>query len=119
QVVPGMPPPVPQPAPPAKASPPPAATIARMPGEPWYYGFLDGYAKLCLALGIVQFGFCFLATVSSMSAPSRPEPPADASLGMGLILACSFGVMVGTVLMSATVLLAVDAARNLRHLRYD
>jgi hypothetical protein len=89
--------------------------------EPWYYGFLARYAKVGLVLGAVV---CLLTFVLFVVA--GPLWAAAARGGAGVVEAL-LGVVVGVlalglailalVLQTALVLLAVDAARNLRALR--
>ncbi|HZY87989.1 MAG TPA: DUF4339 domain-containing protein [Gemmataceae bacterium] len=89
--------------------------------EPWYYGFLERYAKVGLVLGAVV---CLLTFV--LFVVSGPLWAAAARGGAGLVEAL-LGVVVGVLalglallalaLQTAFVLLAVDAARHLRALR--
>ncbi len=86
--------------------------------EPWYYGFLERYAKFSLALGgaacVLGFVWFALAVVRGAS---------QAGGGGGAVLAVLFALLVLLVVLLALVCLAalirllVDAARNLRELR--
>jgi hypothetical protein len=89
-------------------------------GEPWYYGFLDRYAKFGLALGaaVCVLGFVAFTVVTVLGAVQAG--------GAGLaaaVLAVLFGLLVlllallALVFQVALIRLAVDAARNLRELR--
>jgi hypothetical protein len=87
--------------------------------EPWYYGFLDRYAKFGLALGaaVCVLGFvCF--AVATLLGAARGD---GAGLGSA-VLAVLFGLLVlflallALVFQMALIRLAVDAARNLRAL---
>jgi hypothetical protein len=88
--------------------------------EPWYYGFLDRYAKFVLGLGgaVCVLGFVWF-TVTSLLAASQANGP---GVG-GAVLAVLFGLLVLVVTLLALafqvalIRLAVDAARNLRALR--
>ena len=115
------------------------------PKEPWYYKFLDLYAKLLLWLGVIQFAIAFVIGVVMIafafmggSEPASPPPfPVDAewarrfdpeaAAGPGLavrLVAASIPILIsGAVLFAvglfvAPILLLVDAARNLRGLRW-
>ncbi len=87
--------------------------------EPWYYRFLERYAKVALVLGAVLcvLGFAWLVVAALLAAGQG-----GAGL-VGALLAALFGVpallltLLVLVLQLALVLLAVDAARNLRALR--
>ncbi len=88
----------------------------RLPREPWYYGFLEVYAILCLVLGVGQFGFFFLNLLFFTENTGHETRSLS---GMSLVtLGFSFAWMVGIVLIRATVMLALDIARNLRKIRY-
>jgi hypothetical protein len=88
--------------------------------EPWYYGFLDRYAKFGLALGaaVCVLGFVWFAVATLLGAVLAN----GAGLGR-VVLAVLFGLLVlvlallALVFQVALILLAVDAARNLRAVR--
>jgi hypothetical protein len=89
-------------------------------GEPWYYGFLDRYAKFGLALGgaVCVFGFVGFAVLTVLGAVQA----GGAGLGAA-VLTVLFGLLVlllallALAFLVALLRLAVDAARNLRALR--
>jgi len=95
-----------------RLAPPPPPSV-KIPPEPFYYGFLVFYAYTCITLGIVQFVvFLGLAVVAAQYADYGQ------SVVLGSTVLWSLGVMLGVVLVSCPVLLAVDAARNVRAMRY-
>jgi hypothetical protein len=117
-------------APALPSSPPPEDEGLSLPGaeedasferEPWYYGFLERYAKVGLVLGVVVclLAFAWVAVSGALwvAAARGGAGVAQALLGvvvgvLGLGLA-----LLALVLQTAFVLLIVDAARNLRALR--
>lgn len=99
---------------PAVADAGPADHLTRP--EPWYYGFLDGYAKLLLYLGFLAV---FLATLFPLWTAFQML---QVSLVTAIILmlgtlAVALVAIVGVLLTVALILLTVDAARNLREIR--
>ena len=99
---------------------PPEEEAAYVEREPWYYGFLDRYAKLALGLGSVVsvLGFVWFA-VACLLGPIQAN---GAGTGAA-VLAVLFGLLVllaallALAFQVALIRLAVDAARNLRELR--
>jgi hypothetical protein len=83
---------------------------ASIPPEPWYYGFLDGYAKLTMTIGLIA---CLVVVCYGMLVCGGADPATGFSL-IGLGVLC----VILTLLATAPILLAVDAARNLRAMRY-
>ena len=81
----------------------------RIGREPWFYAFLGFYAGLTMVLGLVQAG---AVTVLYFTAK-----PADSALVDGGTLMRSWGIGFTAVLVAAVVLLALDAARQLRAIR--
>jgi hypothetical protein len=93
------------------------ALVASIPPEPWYYAFLVTFAGLTLRIGLLACAATLviglLGTVLASNDTSSRWFTAGLSLmGLGIL-----GV-VPTLLASAPILLAVDAARNLRAMRY-
>jgi hypothetical protein len=83
--------------------------------EPWYYGFLERYAKVGLVLGAVVclLAFVWLVVSGVLWAAAGVAGALGVVVGvLGLGLA-----LLALVLQTAFVLLAVDAARSLRALR--
>lgn len=99
-----------------KVGPPVPKPNPAMPPEPWFYGFLDGYAKLCVGLAVVQFLLVLCGAVigilTTMSENQRIP------LVAGTVVLVSLAWMLGIILVSCPILLAVDAARNLRAMRF-
>lgn len=128
----------PAPAPPPPAPPPPTSTPAASPkaeakrepkpaakahvsSEPWYYLFLEGYARLVLGLGIGLAGLGLFASVLSFVIMIfESDSLLNMLLFFGLLLvqvAVLAFFLLGISYVVALVLLLVDAARNLRELR--
>lgn len=113
--LPPLPPPPPI-VPTATASPKPAS--AQVPAEPWYYDFLTAMAMIILAIGVGTGGLLIvLSVLGFLLAPPEYRPrTAGGFVGLGISAAiCVFS----SLLTSAPILLAVDAARNLRAIRYQ
>jgi hypothetical protein len=93
-------------------APPAPKPTASMPPEPWFYRFLEIYARLCILFAFVQFILSLylllrdLDDIQSLTGANR----------IGLIV--SFVAMIGVTLVSCPILLAVDVARNIRAMRY-
>jgi hypothetical protein len=101
----------------AKAAGPttaPTPAPAVIPPEPFYYGFLAGFATLTLVLGLIGFGIAFIVALVSVTADNGGSVPAFAGPMIGASIAGMFGVTLATT----PILLAVDMARNLRAIRY-
>jgi hypothetical protein len=82
----------------------------RAPSEPWYYGFLWNYIFIILLGGLVSGVGTIAAGVYSL----------PTSVPFGLILIGSGIGTIGLVLLvTAPLFLLVDAARNLRAIRYN
>lgn len=96
----------------------------RAPGEPWFYGFLDGYAKVVVALGLLQFlavGALVLLGLASSSGTDVGRP-GSAWAGLAAIFALglpSLGILIGCLFFGGMILLAVDAGRTLRAIRFE
>lgn len=86
--------------------------------EPWYYGFLERYARYALGLGgvVCVLGFVWFAVAVVSAAPQAGGAgvAAVAVLFGALVL---LGALLALVFLAALIRLAVDAARNLRELR--
>lgn len=80
----------------------------RMPPEPWYYGFLVLYSWVCIVIGVGQFAYHLLLGTGQ----------SGAVMNVGRVVV-SFGSMLGIILVSCPILLAVDVARNIRAMRYS
>jgi|GEM_PF-2895920 len=113
--LPPLPPPPPI-VPVATAPPKPAAT--GVPVEPWYYRFLNGLAMFIFAVG-VGIGTCglILGFVGLFTAP--PDSDLARSGGSVFLTVWSGTLLLSSLLTSAPIMLAVDAARNLRAIRYQ
>jgi hypothetical protein len=81
--------------------------------EPWYYGFLVGYAVFIACSGCA-LGIIWLLLSVAAYAGSDPKPP---PLVLAAAAAPGVAAILGALLIAAPILLAVDAARNLRALR--
>ena len=96
----------------------------KAPPEPWYYIFLVGYATWTMGLGLLACGGLFfvglILLLSVLSANAPPDQATDPKTYVGLTL-MGFGVagIVPVLLATAPVLLAVDAARHIRAMRYS
>jgi hypothetical protein len=99
------------------------------PPEPWYYGFLEKYTLAGMWVGIVCITVPFLAftvllMVGGVAAAGVAGPAAAGVVGAGaflwwLLSALAWAsAVLALVFAAARILLAVDAARNLRALRY-
>ncbi len=81
--------------------------------EPWYYRFLVFYANFLILGGILVSTVLFLYALSASSQPQ--DKPSEAAVWPSIIWAV--GILIGSLSMGAPILLAVDAARNLRAIR--
>jgi hypothetical protein len=90
-------------------------------GEPWYYGFIDGYTKIFLILGLAVGGVGALILLgTSLLALTQAQGAIGILLGVLTLLAGLLGIalwVLGLAFTASLFLLAVDAARNLRALR--
>lgn len=126
--------------PPAPSAGPPAATasgvapaekviswpskenvLAESEPDPWYYGFLETYARVFLWLGISACVLSFLGFVAPVIHHTFTEATSTPAFVLALVwvlaAVLAFGLLILTILFwTALVLLAVDAARNLRSL---
>jgi hypothetical protein len=99
---------------PQPVTPLPMDEVVAVPGgEPWFYGFLEKFAKIAMWLGLAAVGLVFILGVY------RSVETMMDSVGWGLlaflIVVLSSGYMVLVVLLGcAFMLLMVDAGRNLR-----
>jgi energy-converting hydrogenase Eha subunit E len=93
-------------------SPVPAGAI---PPEPWYYGFLNGYAKLYLASGLIQFGVILSLAVLL---PLEDDSVVFSLHNRLIALGVSTVWLVSVTLVACPIFVAVDAARNIRATRY-
>jgi hypothetical protein len=86
---------------------PPSAL--RIEPDPWYYGFLEVYAKFIMCIGVIQapvVGILFLSSFGP--APSKPVAVDISGFLISII------IMFSSLLFAAPILLVVDAARNVR-----
>jgi hypothetical protein len=110
---------VPDPSPAPVPAQVPVRCAGDIPPEPWYYRFVAGYAAFIAFLGMLQFGILlFVFLIYSASPGSVPE---GHSFGEPLIIPAIYSIafLIGTLAASAPVLVAVDAARNIRAMRYQ
>ncbi len=96
---------------------------AAMPKEPWYYWALEVYAIICAALGVTQFVIVVLiwiVGVAGAGAVAEDGRAAAGAMALGTpFVVISFAWMLVIFLVVAPILLAVDAARNVRAIRYE
>lgn len=93
-------------------------TLSDFSPEPWYYRFLETYAKVVLWLGIVLIA-CG-ALWSLISAIRAAEINASlAAITILFTLMAAGAAVLSLLLAVAFILLAVDAARNLREIRRE
>ncbi|HXD86833.1 MAG TPA: hypothetical protein VN641_10075 [Urbifossiella sp.] len=90
--------------------------------EPWYYGFLDRYTRFVMWLGIIcVVGVFLISLFAAMMALDKFDGGGRIG-GITLItiivvyLPCLAVAICAILFQAALVLLAVDAARNLRKL---
>lgn len=88
-----------------------------MPTEPWFYGFLVFYAMSCVVIAIAQF--CLVLIGVLIQVQQAISEGRSFSIALGTIVLISLAWMLGIILVSCPILLAVDAARNLRAMRYE
>jgi DNA-directed RNA polymerase subunit RPC12/RpoP len=88
-----------------------------IPDEPWYYRFLEFYARVVMSIAVIQAACMFLAyfIMDSMSKDTKSEVSSP-SFFWTVVIPCMG--MLAALLFSAPILLAVDAARNLRAMRW-
>jgi hypothetical protein len=85
--------------------------------EPWYYRFLAGYAYLILGSGVLAGSLWLAASILVASAAPDPEGAPLRPLTLALAAVPAIGLVLGSLLVAAPILLAVDAARTLRAIR--
>jgi hypothetical protein len=97
--------------------PPPPQTYAAP--EPWFYSFLERYAHLLMWVGVatVMLGAAVLLMTAIIYGATRGGNYVATCLVLLWGGAVLFLVLLGLLVMVAFILLAVDAARNLRALR--
>jgi hypothetical protein len=88
-----------------------------VPPEPWYYSFLAFVAWIWTVLGVGQFLLVLFVFVGGGTVGVGPQR-GDIAMALAPLLMISGGAMIGMLLSAGLVLLAVDAARNLRALRW-
>lgn len=94
----------------SSSAPPP------LPPEPWYYGFLSGYAKVVMILGLILAGLALLSGVVYGALNLQFNAVVGIALMVGGILYAAI-IALTTLIGVAFILLVVDAARNLREIR--
>jgi hypothetical protein len=107
--------------------PPPVQWGGSTPSEPWFYGFIDTYAKawmwISLLVGTLGFLGAAAASVSLTTRAARVGPGVGpAWIGNVLLLATIVAFaswLLGILLSVAFMLLAVDIGRNLRAIRHQ
>jgi hypothetical protein len=79
--------------------------------EPWYYAFLEGYAKAFLVLGVMGalFGLALALGVVFFSATGR-------LMALAVVVGLVFSLL-GVLFVFALIQLAVEVGRNLRAVR--
>lgn len=120
--------PSPPPLPPSVVSPVSSSTVktdaalrdrssARPPVEPWYYGFLTFIGYIFVIVGIGQMLlWLFIITIILVAAE---DAVADKAAPVSLAFAIGSTVsLVTLVFFGGVILLAVDAGRNLRAIRW-
>jgi hypothetical protein len=106
-------------APPAPAEPAAVAydedagVVVRRGGEPWFYGFLERFAKVFMFLGLGLVGlFCLYALYLSINMFSLNVFLGLLYLVGTFLMAGIYGLLI--ILWTAMMLLVVDMGRNLR-----
>jgi hypothetical protein len=85
--------------------------------EPWYYRFLEKYAKALLVLGIAEAVFSGVAALVLCYALARGGSTPSALLtALAVVLGLVF-FLLGILFVVALVQLALEAGRNLRAVR--
>jgi hypothetical protein len=102
----------PEPASPAAFEIPKLVRQPPAPSEPWFYWFLETYAWISMILGVGQL------VVTAGVTFARFDPDSFALVAL-LPLLISLGWLLGIMLVSCLLLVAVDAARHLRAIRAD
>lgn len=108
---------------PAPASPAAPGSAAFAPAEPWFYGWLDRFARVAWGLAkLVAFlvpAGCGVALIGVALATRATPEQWFTALGVLLYVAlATVGFLLPAFLWSALLMLAVDAARNVRAARY-
>lgn len=89
--------------------------------EPWFYRFIDAYARIWMVLSVLAFGLLTLLAAYAWALeppPGLPRVPAWVSVLVPLVLLVLLvPALLGILLTVAFMRLAVDMARNLRALR--
>src|SRR5262249_51818249 len=96
----------------------PRPSIRPMPPEPWYYGYLVRYAYLIVIVGVLQFGFMLLGGFQAMGTPQSPGDQMATGVLVAFLVLWSLVILIGCGAAGGLILLAVDAARNVRANRY-
>ena len=92
-----------------------------VPGEPWYYRFLEIYAKAIMLIGLIVCScWCFFGIIVWAIAMASD---AQGGSKFGLIaaqIAAAWGILTQIPVMDITapILLVVDLARNIRAIRF-
>jgi hypothetical protein len=90
-----------------------------IPREPWYYRFLDSYARAIFGLGLLQFMVISLVVFfGTVYALGTGTDVIAGIIALWIVEFWSFCILVGAMLASCPILLVVDAARNIRAIRY-
>jgi hypothetical protein len=103
--------------------PPRAHFGAPLPREPWFYGFIDNYARvwMWLAMLLTTLG-ALAATVMALSVQIPALPPDGQYWIKGIVFVAaiilSVSGLIGVLLSVAFMRLAVDIGRNLRAIRH-
>ena len=88
------------------------------PPEPWFYGWLDGFAKVVWILSkVILLSVLILATVVGVLGSVMAGNPSALVSAIAFIVAVAAS-MLSSFVLSALVMLAVDAARNIRAARH-
>ena len=101
--------------------PPPVQPGGSPPKEPWFYGFIDTYAKVWMWLagfvGVVAFLAAAVASFSMTTNAARGEAALIGNFFLITTLVLFASWLLGIFLSVAFMHLAVDIARNLRAIR--
>jgi hypothetical protein len=90
------------------------------PGEPWFYGFIDAYAKIWMWFALLVFALVVLgagAAALKLATGFGGVYSIAAPLAFGAIVVIAVPGLIGVLLAVAFMRLVVDAARNLRAIR--
>ena len=105
--------------------PPPVPRGGSPPKEPWFYGFIDTYARAWMWFSVLVGILGFVGAAGSTFFISRATiaPRSDPTWTMIFVFSATIVVfafwLLGVLLSVAFMHLAVDIGRNLRAIRHD